>query len=91
MLHEHDNFGSKHGSPISRNGDHLLNDVVAFDNIVLLNLKKRVHVEEIASCLDLVVPESAHGVVRLGMPTFAHVPTWRLWTQEHKTEDDNCG
>ena len=80
LLHEHDDFGGHHGTPVSWNSNHLLELVVPEDHAFFLGLKESVHIENISGRLNLAVAEFAHALIRVKVSSFAHVPARRLGT-----------
>ena len=73
LLHEHDQFRGDHCPPISRDCQELL-DFALTDANVVFGLETFVHVELIASCLDLGEAKSTHALVGASVTTFAHIP-----------------
>ena len=71
--HEHDNLARQHGPPVSRHFEQLREHVPSLGDL-LLDLEQLRHVEHVPCRLDLVVPKTAHALVRLPMLALGYVP-----------------
>ena len=56
---------------------------------LVLSLQESVHIEEIASGLDLIIPQLDHGLICFVVSTFAEIPTRRLGAQKDKANNND--
>jgi len=89
-LHKHKDLRCHHRAAVTRYTVQLSDLAYALDHVSFLDFQEGLHVEHISSCLNFVVSQAAHAVIRFLVATVAHIPTRGLGTEEDKTADDDC-
>lgn len=90
LLHEHHDAGGEHGATIPADAEELDNGGLAGRHIRFF-LEECVDHEEIASCLQLSVAESAKGVVRFAVASAADEPTGRFGAEKDLSHNEERG